>query len=196
MKAICGWLVIELSKCAAHSFLVNSNNEAIQFTVDSESENALSRLSYQQKSRRNAEHNSLMATYKQSRYLNFHSCYSSATKQGFIMSGNIMLYTRLSKTEMKRAYSELLNNSYPKIIRRPCKNQCQKPRAIGKELDIKSLQFLRNKYFKSDQKNAQLGRYPSSVHLYKRHPKKQQDYSPSCPRNRTPCGLRQSWDSV
>ncbi len=38
-------------------------------------------------------------------------------------------------------------------------------------MGVTSLQFLRNKFFKSDQKNAQSERYPSSVHLYKRHPK-------------------------
>ncbi len=35
--------------------------------------------------------------------------------------------------------------------------------------------FFRNKYFRSDQKNAQSGRYPSSIHLYKRHPKNNEE---------------------
>ncbi len=53
------------------------------------------------------------------RYLNFHSCHSSATKQGFI-KGLFLRAERLCstpdllKTEMERIYSELLNNSYPK----------------------------------------------------------------------------------
>ncbi len=42
-------------------------------------------------------------------------------------------------------------------------------------MDIKSLHFLSNKYFRSDQKNAQSERYPSSVHLYKGHPKNNEE---------------------
>ncbi len=53
------------------------------------------------------------------RYLNFYSCHSSATKQGLI-KGLFLRAERLCstpdvlKTEIKRIYSELLNNSYPK----------------------------------------------------------------------------------
>ncbi len=55
------------------------------------------------------------------RCLNFHSCYSSATEQGFI-KGLVQTVERLCSTpdllkiEMERIYSQLMNNSYPKKL--------------------------------------------------------------------------------
>ncbi len=101
---------------------INNINEAIQFTVDSENENGelpfLDCLSM-----RNSDGTLDTTVYRKptnaGRYLNFHSCHSSATKQGFI-KGLFLRAERLCstpdllKTEMERIYSELLNNSYPK----------------------------------------------------------------------------------
>ncbi len=113
-----------LSKYAARSFLghINNINEAIQFTVDSKNENGelpfLDCLIM-----RNPDGTLDTTVYRKptntGRYLNLHSCHSSATKQGFI-KGLFLRAERLGstpdllKTEMERIYSDLLNNSYPK----------------------------------------------------------------------------------
>ncbi len=52
------------------------------------------------------------------RYLNFHSCHSSATKQGFIKglflrAERLCSTPNLLKSEIERIYSGLLNDSYP-----------------------------------------------------------------------------------
>ncbi len=111
------------SKYVARSFLVHINNinEAIQFTVESENENGeLPFLDCLTK--RNPDGTLDTTVYRKptntSRYLDFHSCHSSATKQGFIRgiflrAKRLCSTPELLKTEMERIYSELLNNSYP-----------------------------------------------------------------------------------
>ncbi len=61
----------------------------------------------------------------------------------------------LLKNEMERIYSEPLNKSYPKKFIDRVK------------LDVISLHSLRTQNLKSDQINAQSGRYPSGIRLYK-----------------------------
>ncbi len=106
----------------AVSVHIDNINEAIQFTVDSENENGelpfLDCLIM-----RNPDGTLDTTVYRKptntGRYLHFHSCHSSATKQGFI-KGLFLRAERLCstpdllKTEIERIYSELLNNSYPK----------------------------------------------------------------------------------
>ncbi len=76
-----------LSKHSARSFLghINNINEAIQFTADSENEN--SELPFLDcLIMRNLDGTLDTTVYRKptntGRYLNFHSCHSSATKQG------------------------------------------------------------------------------------------------------------------
>ncbi len=108
-----------LSKYAARSFLVRIKNinEAIQFTVDSENENGEVPL-LDCLIKRNPDGTLDATVYRKlantGRYPNFHSCHSSATKQGFI-KGLFLRAERLCstpdllKTEMERPYSELSN---------------------------------------------------------------------------------------
>ncbi len=77
-----------LSKYAAHRLVyINSSNEAIQFTVDSENE--IGELPFLDcLIKRNPGGTLDTTVYRKPTntggYLNFHSCHSPATKQGFI----------------------------------------------------------------------------------------------------------------
>ncbi len=101
-----------LSKYAARSFLghINNINEAIQFTVDSESGELpfLDCLIM-----RNPDGTLDTTVYRKptntGRYLNFHSCHSSATKQGlikglFLRAERLYSTPDLLKTVMVRIY--------------------------------------------------------------------------------------------
>ncbi len=113
-----------LSKYVTRSFLVHTNNinEAIQFTVESENKNR--QLPFLDCLIKRNPDGTLDTTVDRKptntgRYLTFHSCHSSSTKQRFI-KGFFLRAERLCstpdllKTEMERVYPELLNNSYPK----------------------------------------------------------------------------------
>ncbi len=112
-----------LSKHVERSFLVHisSNNEAIQFTVDSENENGeqpfLDCLI-----KRNPDGTMGTTVYRKptnsARYLNFHSCHSSATNQGLVNGLFLRLCSTpdLLKTKKGKIYSELLNYSNSKTF--------------------------------------------------------------------------------
>ncbi len=147
-----------LSKYAARS---SNINEAIQFTVKGENEKA-ELPSIDCLIKRNSDGTLGTTVYRKptntGRYLNFHSCYSSATEQVFI-KGFFLRVERLCstpdllKTEMERIYSQRMNNSYPKkLIARV------KPVSLAKlhwNVIGRQLHSLRSNDFRSDPKNAQ-----------------------------------------
>ncbi len=74
---------------------------------------------------------------------------------------------QIDSSALHRKIDSTYINLGPKKFIDHVKTLYHKPSAIGTLLDVNSLHSLCTKDFRSDQKNAQSGRYPSDIHHYK-----------------------------